>query len=219
MVHEFSCGLILLGAGASTRMGRPKQLLPVHGKPLLRFVVESVLTVPVSPVVVVLGANAAEIAPCLDGLPVHLVVNPDWNEGMASSLRAGMEMLAACAPATQSVVGALADQPDVPAGHIAKLIETQTETGRPIVASECANVRGPPVLFTAGYFPALRALRGDAGARALLQMHAYDVITVSLVVARDLDTQADYTAYLNQLSPENLSGNKAVESFQKPRQP
>jgi molybdenum cofactor cytidylyltransferase len=184
-------------------MGRPKQLLPVQGKPLLRHVVESVLTAPVSPVVVVLGANATEIAPCLDGLPVQVVVNPGWSEGLASSLRIGMEALTAGATTVESVVIALADQPDFPAGHLEKLREVQAATGRPIVASECAGVRGPPVLFTAGYFPALRALRGDAGARALLQTHARDVATVPLAAARDLDTPADYAAYLNRLPPNN----------------
>jgi len=196
MTNNISCGLILLAAGASTRMGRPKQLLPVHGKPLLRQVVESALTAPVSPVVVVLGANSAEIASCLDGLAVQIVVNAGWTDGMGSSLREGVKLLTALAPAVHGVVVALADQPDFPAAHIGSLIETQRTTGRSIVASECAGVRGPPVLFTAGHFPALLALRGDAGARSLLKSHAHEVVAVPFPAARDLDTPADYAAYV-----------------------
>ena len=203
-----SCALILLAAGASTRMGRPKQLLPMYGnRPLLRQVVESALVEPVSPVIVVLGANAAEIAPSLDGLPVRITVNAGWAEGMGSSLRRGMEELAKCSPPADHVIVALADQPDILTGHLAKLIETQRATGRPIVASECEGVRGPPVLFAAKYFTALQALRGDAGARALLREHAHEVAAVPLLAARDLDTPTDYAVYLTQ-NPNNGDGDK-----------
>ena len=196
------CALILLAAGASTRMGRPKQLLPMYGnRPLLRHVVESALSEPVSPIIVVLGANAAAIAPCLDGLAVTIVVNTDWAEGMGSSLRCGLEALIATAPPVQNVIVTLADQPDLPAGHFVRLIETQRTAAQPIIASECEGVRGPPVLFTAQFFPALCALRGDTGARALLREHAHEVAAVALPAARDLDTPADYANYLEQNAP------------------
>jgi molybdenum cofactor cytidylyltransferase len=206
MAEQSSWALILLAAGASTRMGRPKQLLPVGGRPLLRHVVEAVLAAPVSPVVVVLGANATEIAPCLEGLSVRVVVNPGWAEGMGSSMRAGMDSLISCAPAAAGVIVALADQPDLASGHLARLIEAQHVTGRPIVASECGGVRGPPVLFAASFFPALRTLQGDAGARPLLQAHAHEVVTVPLATAHDLDTPADYVGYLSRPPPD---GNQA----------
>ena len=197
MPEPSSCALILLAAGASTRMGRPKQLLLINGKPLLRHVVDAALAEPMSPIIVVLGANAAEIAPCLGGLPVHIIVNEDWAEGMSSSIRRGLEALAQSAPSADRVIFALADQPDLPRGHLAQLIETQRSTGKSIIASECAGVRGPPVLFTASYFPALLALHGDAGARALLQSHAADVAPVPLASARDLDTPSDYRRYID----------------------
>ncbi len=190
------CALILLAAGASTRMGRPKQLLHVHGKPLLRHVAESALAEPVSPIIVVLGANAMEIAPCLDGLPVQIVINDDWTEGMGSSLRRGMEELTRHTPPVDCVIIALADQPDILTGHFSKLIEAQRASGRAIVASEHQGVCGPPVLCTKKLFFALHALRGDAGARALLQTQPDEVATVPSPCARDLDTLADYTDYL-----------------------
>jgi molybdenum cofactor cytidylyltransferase len=195
---EFQCGLVILAAGASTRMGRPKQLLPMYGgRPLLRHGVESALTGPVSPVIVVLGANASEIAPCLTGLAVQLVKNAAWAEGMGSSLRCGMEALLAAVPGVQNVIVTLADQPDLPAGHFSELLKTQRATGQPIVASACEGVRGPPVLFTAKYFPALRTLQGDAGARTILREHAAEVATVPLRSIRDLDTPSDYSDYIN----------------------
>lgn len=202
MTDKISCALILLAAGASTRMGRPKQLLPMYGnRPLLRHVVESSLTEPVSPIVVVLGANAREVEPSLAGLPVRIVVNPDWAEGMGASLRCGLETLLATAPAIQNVIVALADQPDLPAGHFLRLIETQRTTARPIIASECEGVCGPPVLFTRKYFPALRTMRGDTGARMLLREHAHEVATIPLATTHDLDTPVDYADYLKRNAP------------------
>jgi len=208
---NLSCGLVLLAAGASTRMGRPKQLLPMYGnRPLLRHVAESALAGPVSPVIVVLGANATEVAPCLAGLPLQIVINAEWVEGMGASLRCGMEALIATSPSIQSVIVALADQPDLPTGHLARLIETQHNTGQPIVASECEGVRGPPVLFTAKYFRSMRALRGDAGARVLLKTHAEDVTTVPLAATRDLDTPTDYAKYLELNAPRVVADKDTV---------
>ena len=83
------CGLILLAAGESRRMGRPKQLLPVGGQPLLRHVVASLLSAPVAPFVVVLGSQATELAPVLADLPVQIVINPEWAEGIFRKQRSG----------------------------------------------------------------------------------------------------------------------------------
>ncbi|SDS19576.1 nucleotidyltransferase family protein [Opitutus sp. GAS368] len=196
MAGDFSCALLLLAAGASKRMGRPKQLLPVGGRPLLRHVAENLLATPVSPVSVVLGANAAEIAPCLDGLPLRVVVNAGWARGMGSSLRTGLQALLDAAPATTSVIVALADQPDCPADHLGRLIATRRQTGRTIVASLAGGVLCPPVLFTAEWFPRLLALEGEAGARNLLQEQRAAVATVPLPVATDLDTPDDYARFL-----------------------
>lgn len=195
MAEKNCCALILLAAGASKRMGQPKQLLPVRGKSLLRQVATVCLTAPVSPVVVVLGANSAQIAPCLDGLTARIVINPNWSEGMGTSLRFGMEHLLEDNPTLQNVVIALGDQPDLSCSLVAKLIEAQKATGRSIVASECDGVRGPPVLFTARHFPELLALRGDAGARELLKAYAEEITSVPLAARLDLDTPVDYRAY------------------------
>ena len=198
MTEPSRCALLILAAGASTRMERPKQLLAVDGQPLLRRVTEAGLAAPVAVVVVVLGARAAEIAPCLGGLPVQIVVNPGWAEGMGSSLRLGIRTVAAVLPAPEFAVVALGDQPDFTAAQLERLIETQRATGRPIVAADYDGVRGPPVLFAAKYFPALQALQGDTGARALLQAHAHEVATVPFPKTADLDTPADYEGYLGR---------------------
>jgi molybdenum cofactor cytidylyltransferase len=193
MADDFSCA-----AGASSRMGRPKQLLPINGRPLLRLIAERALTAPVSAVVVVLGAHANEITPCLHGLSVRIVVNENWTEGMGSSLRTGMQVISALIPGPQAVVIALGDQPDFSATHMTQLIEMGRASRSSIVASEANGVLMPPALFAANHFPELLSLRGDAGARSLFQLHAREVPFVPLTAACDLDTPEDYTDYLER---------------------
>jgi len=198
MAESFSCAIMVLAAGASTRMGQPKQLLPVGDLPLLRQVVEEAVGSLAAPVIVVLGAHAAEIRPTLGGLAVHVVVNEGWAEGMGSSVRVGMEALAQLAPEAGNVIIALGDMPNFSATHLTRLIEACRQTGRSIVATEHGGRLMPPALFAGGHFPALRASHGDAGARALLQAHADEVARVPAAELFDLDTQADYAAYLKQ---------------------
>jgi CTP:molybdopterin cytidylyltransferase MocA len=202
MPEPFRCGLILLAAGGSRRMGRPKQLLPIAGRPLLRHVAERLLAAPVSPVVVVLGANAAAIAPCLGGLALSTVINERWADGMGSSLRAGLQAMVRMAPKVDAVIVALADQPQSSAGHLAALLRAHAESGRPIIATTTAGgVALPPVLFAAEWFPRLLELEGDVGARQLLQENTGRMATVPLAAAADLDTPDDYDAYLRALAP------------------
>jgi molybdenum cofactor cytidylyltransferase len=196
------CALILLAAGASRRMGRPKQLLPVGGgKALLRQVAEQAVAAPVSPVLVVLGSQAPEIAPSLDGLALQIVTHDRWTEGMGSSVRAAMRALEGEASAPAALIIALADQPDCTAKHLTLLIESWRNTGRSIVASIAGGELQPPVLFAAEWFPRLRELAGDTGARQLLREHAAAVATVPLSTAADLDTPADYDEYLRRPQP------------------
>jgi CTP:molybdopterin cytidylyltransferase MocA len=192
---EFQCGLILLAAGGSRRMGRAKQLLPVKDKPLLRFVAERVLRAEVSPVVVVLGAESRKIEPTLDGLPVHLAVNPAWQEGMGSSLRVGVDALLDRAPKLDALIVTLGDQPGLPATHLDQLIARYRHGGCSLVASHNGLRRVPPVLFGRDWFPRLRQLTGDAGAREILREERPDFASVPLEDNTDLDTPEDYARY------------------------
>ena len=191
----FKCGLILLAAGASRRMGRPKQLLPVDGRPLLRLVTERALRAPVSPVVVVLGAHAEEIGPVLAGLPVHPVGNPAWSEGLGSSVRTGVEAALQLAPELEGLIILPADQPDLPAVHLENLIARFRQGGCSLVASWTGDRRVPPVLFGPEWFPKLRTLTGDTGARELLRGEDPRLASVPLESNTDLDTPEDYARF------------------------
>ena len=192
-------GIVLLAAGASRRMGRPKQLLPVAGRPLLRIAGDVASGIGASPVVVVLGLEAGSMAAALAGLPVHVAINQDWAEGLGSSLRFGMRTALDLRPNLAAVIVLLADQPDVSPGHLQDLITAWKETGRTLIASSSGGVLQPPALFAARWFPRLLALQGDAGARGLFQDHPASVAAVPLAGAADIDTPDDYLKYVSAL--------------------
>ena len=191
----FRFGVVILAAGASTRMGAPKQLLELDGRPLIVRAVEAALASSAWPVAVVLGAHAEKIRPALARLPVLVAENPAWAEGMASSLRAGIATLRQFSRALDAAVVALCDQPAFSTDTIAQLVAAHRASGRSIVAARYGGHQGAPALFLREHFAALAALTGEEGARTLLQQHADRVAAVDLPeLAIDLDTPGDYAA-------------------------
>ena len=191
----FRFGAIILAAGASTRMGQPKQLLPLAGQPLLLRAVDVALGSSAWPIVVVLGANADSIRPLLARLPVLVVENSAWVEGMASSIRTGIAVLQQFSRSLDAALVALCDQPAFSPAVIERLVAERHATGRSIVAARYQNRNGAPALFCREYFPTLAALTGEEGARSLLNANADRVASVELPeLAQDLDTPEDYAA-------------------------
>lgn len=192
----FRFGVAILAAGASTRMGTPKQLIELDGKPLLLRAVEAALASAAWPVVVVLGAHTEKIRPILARLPVLVTENPAWAEGMAASIRAGVTTLQQFSRALDAAVIALCDQPAFSADTIARLVAAQHASGRSIVAAHYAGRHGAPALFLREHFPTLVSLTGEEGARALLNSDLDRVAPVDLPeLALDLDTPADLAAF------------------------
>ena len=188
-------GAVILAAGASTRMGTPKQLLVLDGKPLIVRAVEAALASAAWPIVVVLGAHAERIRPVLARLPVLITENPAWSEGMAASIRAGVTTLRQFSRALDAALIALCDQPAFSADTIAQLVATQRASGRSIVAARYGGRHGAPALFLREHFPTLTALTGEEGARALLNGEPGQVAPVDLPeLALDLDTPEDFAA-------------------------
>lgn len=180
-------GAVLLAAGASVRMGRPKQLLQVRGEPLVRRIAKTALRSKVESVVVVLGCRAAEIAPVLEDLPVLLAANGSWEQGLATSIQAG---LASLPPGTEAALLLTCDQPALDARVLNRLIKAAGDDPLARVACAYGDTVGIPALFGRGWFPRFRQLRGDRGAKTLLQGEG--VVEVAWEAgARDLDTPED----------------------------
>ena len=184
--------LMILAAGASTRLGRPKQLLPFRGLSLLRHAAETALASVCRPVVVVLGALAERLNQELSGLPVTVAINLQWNEGLSASIRAGLTALAPERTGPDSVVIMLCDQPLISAQFLDRLVAVHHSSGRGIVASEYGGEAGVPALFSRTYFPELAALRGSRGAQPLIVKYAKDAERIPLPEAAiDIDEHAD----------------------------
>jgi len=148
-------GIILLAAGASSRMGSPKQLVKIEGVSLIRHAAKQALASGCRPFVTVLGANADLIAPELNGLEVAIVVNRDWKAGMSSSVRCGVEALLGIDSQIQSVILFLADQPNVTGESLRRLTRANSQSGCGLVAASYGGSIGTPALFSRIYFDEL----------------------------------------------------------------
>lgn len=176
-------------------MGSPKQLLVFNGRPLVRHAAETAIASGCDPVMVVLGSHIDEIRAALEGLDVVVVENTDWEQGMGTSIRAGIS--GAEIMGCDGAILALADQPLVTAEILQRLVEEYEETGRPIIASEYAGTVGVPAFFTREFFPRLTALLPSEGCKAVILANLEQSIRIACPEAEtDLDTPADYQAIL-----------------------
>jgi molybdenum cofactor cytidylyltransferase len=186
-----SIGIVVLAAGAASRFGSAKQLAHIDGAALVRRAA-SAACASAAHVVVVTGAHRAAVEACLAGLPVECAFNADWESGMGSSIGCGIRALAAM-QAVDAAIVALADQVAIGSSAFADLAAAYAGVPTNIVAAGYAGIVGPPCLFPRRYFGELTALRGDHGARSVLERHADSVRVLTLPAAAiDIDTQADY---------------------------
>jgi molybdenum cofactor cytidylyltransferase len=202
-------GVIVLAAGASSRMGRPKQLLPCRdGMSLVRRAAIEALRSGCRPVVVVTGAHARETHGEVRGLPVQIVENPSWAAGMGTSLRVGLAALEEVADTVDAAVVMLCDQPLATAAVLERLVEAQRASGAGIVASEYAGTLGVPAVFARAHFAELDGLNGAAGAKGIIAAHAAEVVRVPFpggVV--DVDTPEDYSRQRGVLGGRDASAH------------
>lgn len=189
-------GIIILAAGSSSRMGQPKQLLVYQQTTLLQRAINAAIAVPDACVVVVLGANHQLFMP--DAGMVTVEYNPDWQQGMGASIRAGLNRLLAEKPTVQNVLLMLCDQPYADAALLQKLITTRQNSNNKIIASAYGSTLGAPVLFDRYYFNELLSLQGQEGAKKLLTKYSHEVTAISFDKgAIDIDTPDDYERLLN----------------------
>lgn len=205
-------GAVVLAAGLSTRLGRAKQLLPLGERTVLEMTLSAVLASRVNPVVVVVNrAVAAAGQPRLRDDRLAVVVNPDPERGQSSSLQAGLRALLERAPEIRASVTVLGDQPLIPPVLIDRLIDRfLQQVPPPLAVRPVAGGRpGTPVLVARALFPEIMAVRGDEGARSVLQRHRDAVVTLEVdcpAIHQDLDTWEDYLAICRELGVAPAGG-------------
>lgn len=188
---------VLLAAGGSRRMGSPKQLLRIDGITLVRRAAEIALASRCQAVYLVVGAAAEALRQELSGLDLEVVENPGWETGLAGSIRVGIEAVRAARPELDAAILAPVDQPRLHTPLLDRLIEVFEGGERGIVACSYAGTVGAPALFARAHFPELTALRGDRGAKSLLEAHAAELAQVPFPDgATDLDTPEDFQRFI-----------------------
>lgn len=196
---EASIGILVLAAGGALRMGGPKQLLPYRGRSLLRHAAEVAFESPCRPVCVVLGGYADRLMAETRDLSVLLVKNANWEAGMGSSIRAGLEAMLGVAADIRGVVITLCDQPHVTTDTVVRLLEAHRTSHQPVVASRYEGVVGVPALFSRDLFPQLLSSSESGGAKRLILENLPQVEILDTPEAvLDVDTPEDYASLMAQ---------------------
>ena len=195
--YDQNIGIVILAAGASTRMGTPKQLLCYQERTLLRHTIEVAIASICRPIVVVLGAYAQLIKSDISQLSIQIVENLQWNEGISSSIEVGIQELKTSSPDVEAVIVTLCDQPFISTEIINQLALTYHSTNQPIIACEYAETLGVPALFSDRLFSELMTLIGDEGAKQIIKKHSQEVFSISFPEgATDIDTPKEYADLL-----------------------
>ena len=197
--HSINSSIIILAAGESSRLGSPKQLLPYAGSTLLQHSINVANGSAVESTIVILGANADLIRSTINDSEIKVFVNNEWKEGMASTIRYGLNVLTTMNPQTEVVIFMVADQPFTTAELLDQLLDAHRTNGSKIVAAKYQDTFGTPVLFHKTFFPELLQLEGDVGAKSLVRKYLNETAFVPFPKGQiDIDTIDDY----NNLSKE-----------------
>jgi molybdenum cofactor cytidylyltransferase len=198
---------IVLAAGESSRMGRPKPLLPLDGETFLSHLLKEIRDSSVKRTVVVLGHHPEVVLAALPEIEPMSIVNPNYHLGQLSSLHIGLD----AAPDAEAVLLCLADHPFVTTAVIDHLIQEFESSGRPIIVPTYEGRRGHPTLFARAVFDELRAAPPDQGARAVVWAHADEVLEVPTDVPgirADVDTPEEYEAWLTTWRSRQASNDR-----------
>ena len=205
MVDQTLAGIVL-AAGESRRMGQPKQLLPFGKGTILERVVDTLLTAGVGEVVVVLGHLADPVRAVLGNRPVRAVVNPEYRQGMLSSVKCGVHAIGA---GYDAVLIALGDQPHIEGAVVSEVMRAYRDGDAGIVIPHYGDKKGHPIIINLQrYREAIANLPEDAGLNVLMQEHAGDVRLIDVAtedIIRDIDVPDDYTRELARFTQRRSS--------------
>lgn len=192
-------GALILAAGESSRLGRPKQLIQFRGKSLIRRIVDAADEAGCSPIAVVIGSDGKKMAPELERTSAATVENENWRKGIGTSIRAGMQSFVERGRDLDAVIVLVCDQPLVEKELIKQLIARYGETGKTIIASSYSGTLGVPALFDRSHFEELLTLPDDSGAKSIILSRREYVVEFPFPQGNlDIDTLADYERLIAQ---------------------
>lgn len=192
-------GVLVLAAGSSSRLGSAKQLLSFQHKSLLDITIDAAKGAATGRIIVILGGNHQLIESAVKQPEVRLMFNPDWEEGISSSIRLGITAFLEEENNPDAVILTVCDQPYISSGLLKTLIEKAEVEGKSIVSSAYEETFGVPVLFHQQYFRELAGLKGKEGAKTLLRKYREEVSTVPFEDGGiDIDTPEDYMRLLTR---------------------
>jgi molybdenum cofactor cytidylyltransferase len=205
-LHQYkidNCAVVIIAAGESKRLGSPKQLLLLDKDSMLNRLIKMVQKAVDFPIYLVLGANAEKIKAQLPNVSLKIVENTEWQEGMGSSIRIGVQAVIDSANKHDGVLMLVCDQPHLSETTIKDLISLQANKKSAITASFYANIAGTPALFHQSVFSDLLALKGDQGAKRIIQERDQELAKLQFEMGvLDIDTPEDYQQLLKQGSKQ-----------------
>lgn len=192
MIENSKIGVIILAAGSSSRLGHPKQLVEFKAKTLLQYIIDIADAFKFDSKVLVLGAKADEIYAKTNPKNFKVIINENWQEGMSSSIKKGVSESLKLENELDHILILLSDQPFVSGENIAELIKVQLNENVQATFSEYAGNTGVPAIFSKDTFYDLQKLKGDYGAKKLIQRNILKYQTVKFQKGNfDVDTEKD----------------------------
>ena len=200
MSHRLkNCGILIVAAGQSKRLGSPKQLLMYEGKTLINRLIDIVKEAVDFPMVLVLGAHAEKIKLQLSNPNMPIIINEQCAQGMGSYISIGLEGLIQKNPAIDGVMVLVCDQPFLNREHILTLLDLQAKSALPMAACYYAGVLGTPAVFHQSIFPELLALKADMGAKNIINHRIQEVAKLQFEQGvLDIDTEEDYKKLMKE---------------------
>jgi molybdenum cofactor cytidylyltransferase len=191
-------GIVILAAGASTRMGAPKQILPVFGTTMIKHLVNETFETKCDPITIVVGANKDKVVPELKNMPIAIIDNPAWATGMGSSIKMGLVGTYMVAKDIDALIFMTTDMPYVNTDLLDKLVKKAiANPNKNMVACKYSNTLGIPVLFKKPRFEDILDLKPAEGAKYLLKKYRDEVVYVDFELGKiDLDTKEQYFEFI-----------------------
>ncbi len=192
--------IVILAAGNSTRMGKPKLLLKFKGKTLVSIAASAAAGTGCKNIFIVTGASHPETSNELEATDFRLVYNKDWQDGISSSIKLGLAAVLEHKPSTEWILYMVADQPYINAEILSAIISMSAHTDKKIIASAYGGTLGTPAMFEASIFSELQNLSGDQGARSIIITNRNSVASIIFEEGKtDIDTPVDYEQLLTRL--------------------